>query len=148
LFAKRASVLRRAVKKPLDMPPKAAPAIQPRYQLRVAKAAQDDIAQVLEWTAHAFGTPGLKRYEALIQAALSDLATDPNSAGVRIRDDIGPAICTYHLASSRKRSSMGNQVAKPRHLMVFRVVGNVVQVARLLHDAMDFARHIPEDGAI
>jgi toxin ParE1/3/4 len=148
LFAKRASVPWRAVKKPLDMPPKAAPAIQPSYQLHLAKAAQDDIEQVLEWTVHAFGSIGLKRYEALIQAALSDMATNPNCVGVRIRDDIGPATCTYHLASSRKRSSAGSQVAKPRHLIVFRVVGNVVQVARLLHDAMDFAMHPPEDGPI
>jgi toxin ParE1/3/4 len=148
LFAKRASVLWRAVKKPLDMPPKAGPAIQPSYQLRVAKAAQDDIAQILEWTVHAFGAVGLKRYETLIQAALPDLAADPRRVGVRTRDDIGPAICTYHLASSRKRTSTGSQVAKPRHLVVFRIVGNTVQVARFLHDAMDFARHVPEDGAI
>jgi toxin ParE1/3/4 len=130
------------------MPPKAGPAIQPSYQLHIAKAAQDDIADILDWTVHAFGTPGLKRYEALIQAALSDLAIYPNRTGVRIRDDIGPATCTYYLASSRKRSSAGNQVAKPRHLLVFRVAGNVVQIARLLHDAMDFARQMPEDGPI
>lgn len=148
MFAKRACVLRRAVKMPLDMPPKAVPAIQPHYQLQLAKAGQDDIAQVLEWTIHAFAALGLKRYETLIQAALSDLASDPNRVGVRLRDDIGPAICTYHLASSRKRNSTGSQVAKPRHLILFRVVGNVVQVARLLHDAMDFARHAPENGPI
>jgi toxin ParE1/3/4 len=130
------------------MPPKAGPAIQPNYQLHIAKAAQDDVAQVLEWTVHAFGTIGLKRYETLIQTALSNLASNPSRVGVQTRDDIGPAICTYHLASSRKRSSTGSQVAKPRHLMVFRVVGNTVQVARLLHDAMDFARHAPEVGTI
>jgi toxin ParE1/3/4 len=129
------------------MPPKAAPAIQPGYQLQLAKAAQHDIEHIFEWTAHAFGTLGLERYERLIQAALYDLATNPSRAGVRIRDDIGPAICTYHLASSRKRTSTGSQIAKPRHLIVFRVVGHAVQVARLLHDAMDFARHAPQDGA-
>jgi toxin ParE1/3/4 len=129
------------------MPPKAGQAIQPSYQLHLAKAAQDDIAHILEWTVHAFGTLGLKRYETLIQAALSDLAGNPSRPGVRMRDDIGPAICTYHLASSRKRTSTGSQVAKPRHLIVFHVVGNTVQVARLLHDAMDFARHAPEDSA-
>lgn len=116
------------------------------YQFQLAKAAQEDIVQILEWTVHAFGTLGLKRYEALIQTALSDLATDPARSGVRTRDDIGQSIFTYHLASSRKRASTGSQVAKPRHLIVFRVVGNVIQVARLLHDAMDFAQHTSEDG--
>jgi toxin ParE1/3/4 len=130
------------------MPPKAVHAIKPSYQLHIAKAAQDDIAQTLEWTVQAFGTLGLKRYETLIRAALSDLAANPSRIGVRIRDDIGAAICTYHLASSRRRTSTGSLVAKPRHLIVFRVVGNVVQVARLLHDAMDFVQHAPEDDPI
>jgi toxin ParE1/3/4 len=130
------------------MAAKAGQASKTSYQIQLAKAAQDDIAHILEWTVHAFGTPGLKRYEALIQAALSDLAADPARVGVRTRDDIGHAICTYHLASSRKRTSTGSQVAKPRHLIIFRVVGNAIQVARLLHDAMDFAQHAPEDGAI
>lgn len=130
------------------MPAKAGQANSPSYQLQLAKAAQDDIAHILDWTVHAFGTLGLKRYETLIQTALANLATDPARVGVRTRDDIGPAICTYHLASSRKRTSTGSQVAKPRHLMVFRVTGNVVQIARLLHDAMDFAQHPPMAGAI
>lgn len=129
------------------MPAKAGHAAKPSYQLQLANAAQEDIAHILEWTVYAFGTIGLKRYEALIQTALADLASDPARVGVRPRDDIGPAICTYHLASSRKRTSTGSQVAKPRHLIVFRVVGNAIQVARLLHDAMDFAQHAPEDGA-
>lgn len=119
-----------------------------RYQIQLAKAAQEDIAHILEWTVHAFGTLGLKRYEALIQTTLSDLAADPARVGVRARDDIGQSICTYHLASSRKRISTGSQVAKPRHLIIFRVVGDAVQVARLLHDAMDFAQHAPVDNAI
>lgn len=130
------------------MPAKAGHASKPDYQLQLAKAAQEDIAQVFEWTVRAFGAPGLKRYEALIQAALSDLVSNHRHVGVRLRDDIGPGICTYHLASSRKRTSVASQVAKPRHLIVFRVMGKVVQVARLLHDTMDFARHAPEDGAI
>jgi toxin ParE1/3/4 len=128
------------------MPPKAVHAIKPSYQIHIAKAAQDDIEQILEWTVHAFGTVGLKRYETLIRAALSDLSTNPSRIGVRIRGDIGADICTYHLASSpRRASTSGKQVAKPRHLIVFRIKGEVVQVARLLHDAMDFAQHAPED---
>ena len=130
------------------MAAKAGQASKASYRIQLAKAAQEDIARILQWTVHAFGAPGLKRYEVLIQAALSDLATNPARVGVRTRDDIGHAICTYHMASSRKRTSTGNQIAKPRHLIIFRVVGNAIQVARLLHDAMDFVQHAPEDGAI
>jgi toxin ParE1/3/4 len=127
------------------MPTKARDAIKPHhYQIHLSKAAQDDIEHILEWTVHAFGTIGLKRYETLVQAALSDLAINPARAGVTAREDIGPAVCVYHLVSSRKHVSSGSQVAKPRHLIVFRTVGNTLQVARLLHDAMDFKRHTPK----
>lgn len=111
------------------------------YTLVVSAAAQQDIAQILEWTQDAFGDMGRTRYEKLISAALIDLRADPARAGVRQRDDIGKRICTYHLASSRKRISASKQVAKPRHLLLFRVKRNVIEVARLLHEAMDFSQH-------
>lgn len=60
---------------------------------------------------------------------------------MRQRDDIGKSVRTYHLASSRKRATARSQVAKPRHFVLFRVKKNVIEVARLLHDAMDFSQH-------
>jgi toxin ParE1/3/4 len=103
--------------------------------------AQNDINQILRWTQVAFGDIGRTRYENLIRTALVDLCADPTRVGVRPRDDIGNNVSTYHLASSRKRSTTSKQVAKPRHLLVFRVKRNVIEVARLLHNAMDFAQH-------
>lgn len=112
-----------------------------RYTLVLSAAAQQDIAHILEWTQEAFGDAGRTRYEKLISTALIDLRNDPARVGVRPRDDIGKRVCTYHLASSRKRVTTSKQVAKPRHLVLFRVRKNVVEVARLLHDAMDFVQH-------
>jgi hypothetical protein len=76
----------------------------------------------------------------LISTALIDLRTDPTRTDVRQRDDIGKSICTYYLASSHKRTTTSKHVAKPRHLVLFRVKKNVIEVARQLHDAMDFAQ--------
>lgn len=112
----------------------------PRYTLHVSSAAQNDIIRILAWTQEAFGDMGRTRYETLISTALIDLLADPGRAGVRQRDDIDQHICTYYLASSRKRISTSKQVAKPRHLLLFRVKSNVIEVARLLHDAMDFVQ--------
>ena len=114
----------------------------PSYTLALSGAAQQDIAQILAWTQEAFGDAGRTRYENLISTALIDLRTDPTRAGVRRRDDIGKSICTYHLASSRKRTTTRKHVAKPRHLVLFRVKKNMIEVARLLHDAMDFVQHV------
>ncbi|MCF8209900.1 MAG: type II toxin-antitoxin system RelE/ParE family toxin [Rhodoferax sp.] len=109
--------------------------------LRLSAPARQDISQVLQWTQHAFGAAGRSRYEALISAALIDLRADPTRTGVRLRDDIGADIYTYHLVSSRKRVATSQRVAQPRHLVVFRVNESAIEVARLLHDAMDFVQH-------
>lgn len=114
----------------------------PNYTIFLSGAAQQDITQILEWTQKTFGATGRARYENLISAALIDLRADPSRSGVRRRDDIGKSVCTYHLASSRKRATTGKHVAKPRHLVLFRVKENVIEVARLLHDAMDLVQHV------
>jgi toxin ParE1/3/4 len=114
----------------------------PRYTLILSGAVQQDIAQILKWTQEAFGDAGRTRYENLISTALIDLRTDPTRTGVRQRGDIGKSLCTYHLVSSRKRTTTNKHVAKPRHLVLFRTKNNVIEVARLLHDAMDFAQHV------
>ncbi|MDP2368411.1 MAG: type II toxin-antitoxin system RelE/ParE family toxin [Rhodoferax sp.] len=115
---------------------------RPSYTIILSGAAQQDITQILEWTQEAFGDTGRARYENLISTALIDLRADPTRTGVRQRDDIGQSICTYHLASSRKRTTTGKHVGKPRHLILFRVKKDMVEVARLLHDAMDFVQHV------
>nr|MDP2190235.1 type II toxin-antitoxin system RelE/ParE family toxin [Rhodoferax sp.] len=112
------------------------------YTLVLSAAAQQDISRILEWTQDAFGDSGRARYENLISTTLIDLRADPTRAGVRQRDDIGKSVCTYHLVSSRKRTDANKHVAKPRHLVLFRVKKNVIEVARLLHDAMDFVQHL------
>ena len=114
------------------------------YKISIADAAQTDLDDILEWTARAFGTAGRKRYEVLIQTALTDLLCDPGRIGVRQRNDVGTDICAYHLSTSRKRAKTAIQVGKPRHLVFFRVQGKVIQILRLLHDSMDFTRHVSD----
>ena len=123
------------------------------YKLRLSSPAIADIEHILEWTTGAFGAVGRQRYEALIQTALTDLAANPARLGTRQRDDIAPAIITFHLSASRKRIATSTQVAKPRHLILFRVNNQPaisggsaeVQILRFLHDSMDFVQHVPKD---
>jgi toxin ParE1/3/4 len=112
------------------------------YKISIADAARTDLDDILAWTTSAFGAVGRKRYEVLIQTALTDLLRDPGRIGVRQRSDIGAGICTYHLSTSRKRTKNATQVGNPRHLVFFRFQGKTVQILRLLHDSMDFARHV------
>jgi len=51
---------------------------------------------------------------------------------------------TYHLSLSRSRLP-GAVVKEPRHFILFRRSGEVIEVARILHDASDLERHLPQD---
>ena len=122
-------------------------------KLLLSHPALADIEHILDWTTGAFGTVGRQRYEALIQSALTNLAANPARLGTRQRDDIAPAIITYHLSASRKRTTSSTQVAKPRHLILFRINNQPtesggsgeIQILRFLHDSMDFVQHVPAD---
>jgi len=106
--------------------------------VRLTAAAQADIVEVLRWTTAQFGKAQAHRYADTISAALTDLCAGPTLAGAVNRDDILEGIFTLHVARKSR---------KGRHLILFRVRhtpdGNVVEVLRLLHDAMDLERHLP-----
>ncbi len=67
---------------------------------------------------------------------LSRLESGPRIDGLRQRDEIGPGMRTLH-------------VGRPgRHVILFRVgskADRTIDVLRILHDAMDLARHAPPD---
>ena len=84
------------------------------------------------------------RYEALLSAALRDIAAKPLRAGSVARPEIGYAIRTYHLRHSRARHQSGGGVRKPRHYLLYRCLNpEITGIGRVLHDAMDIERHIP-----
>jgi toxin ParE1/3/4 len=120
-------------------------------RLRLSAAAQTDILSVLIWTTERFGILARTRYEALLAAALVDIAADPSRPGSIPRPELGGGIRSYHLHHSRKRVPRDQGlVGRPRHLVLYRaeVVG-IVEVGRVLHDAMELERHVlfdlPED---
>jgi toxin ParE1/3/4 len=111
-------------------------------RLRLSALAQADIMDVLSWTAQRYGDQARERYEQLMSAALRDLSADPLRLGTVARPELGEGVRSYHLRSSRKRTS----VARPRHLFLYRIRGtSVVEVGRVLHDAMELERHAAFD---
>ena len=93
-----------------------------------------------------FGARAAIRYDALIKQALNDIAADPERPGSNERPELMlTGLRTYHLRFSRNRVS-GPSVKAPRRFLVYRRRdGGVVEVARILHDNRDLARHLPDD---
>jgi toxin ParE1/3/4 len=111
------------------------------WRVRLAAAAQADFRNILVWTSANFGAKQARIYSATLSIALTELTRGPIKSGATPRDDIGKRIFALHVARHRR---------KGRHFVVFRVGrdinGELIDVLRLLHDAMDLPRLIQPGG--
>lgn len=115
---------------------------------RLSAAAQADIIDILARTQERFGVDARHRYEALIVAAIRDIAENPGRPGAPERPELGAGTRSWHLRHSRDRARTGTgTVRRPRHLIVFRTsASGIVEIGRILHDAMELARHCPTEA--
>lgn len=111
------------------------------WPVRLAAAAEDDFQEILRWTIEQFGEEQARIYAKTLSAALEELTTGPELIGARARSDIAKGLFTLHVARHGR---------KGRHLVIFRIghdrQGEVIEVLRVLHDAMDLPRHLPPMG--
>ena len=83
----------------------------------------------------AYGSLEARVYQEVLIDALVELAGGPDVTGSIAREDIRPGLRSLHVMRGRRRG---------RHFIVYRVAQpNVIEVLRILHDAMDLARHVP-----
>ena len=117
-----------------------------KREVRLTSSAKRDLSDVMEWTVEEFGVRAALRYDALIKQALKDIGDDPERPGSKERPEIMLAgVRTYHLQFSRSRVS-GPNVKAPRHFLLYRSrADGVIELARILHDGRDLARHLPDD---
>jgi toxin ParE1/3/4 len=110
---------------------------------RLSEAAQGDVLSILAWTHERFGEAARLRYESLIVAALRDVASQPDRPGTLARPELGAGVRTWHLRLSRDHVKPDVEVVRrPRHFLVYRSEPALVVVGRVLHDAMELARHL------
>lgn len=110
----------------------------PPWPVRLTAAAEADFQDILRWTLEHFGEPQARVYAETLSTAVEALADGPTVIGAKTRDDIARGLYTLHVA---------RQGRKGRHFVLFRVGHDqereVIEVLRLLHDAMDLPRHVP-----
>jgi toxin ParE1/3/4 len=108
-----------------------------RWSVVFGAEAERDLATNLAWTTERFGERQARVYKKTLLAAVRALEEGPTIVGAKHRDDIRPGLMSLHVARGARRG---------RHFIMFRVVGaadsSVIQVIRLLHDAMDLARQM------
>ncbi|MGV6873864.1 type II toxin-antitoxin system RelE/ParE family toxin [Pseudochelatococcus sp. B33] len=108
-----------------------------RWRVRLSAAAEEDVLNIVLWTAEHFGAEQARRYRATIFAALRDLGDGPDATGTRDRAELGRNLRSLHVARRGRRG---------RHIILFAAVDDVrIEIVRILHDSMDLARHLPAD---
>lgn len=106
----------------------------PAWTVRLARQAEQDIADILLWTAEQFSPQQVEVYADTLVLALEALFDGPEVIGAERRDDILAGIFVLHVARQGRRG---------RHFIVFRPSEDrYSDVLRVLHDSMDLARHV------
>lgn len=118
------------------------------FRYRLSDAAQSDVLDILGWTQEQFGETARLRYPALIVPALRDVASQPDRPGGLERPELGAGVRSWHLRLSRQpaKPALGI-VRRPRHFLVYRLEHGLVVNGRILHDAMELARHLEGESS-
>lgn len=114
-------------------------------RLVITDTARDDLADIRRYTAERYGPAMVENYDKVLKQALNDIQQDPQRMGSKDRaDDLhAPGFRSYHVALSRDRSE--STVKTPRHvLLYFEPKPDEVVVSRVIHEARDLQRHLPE----
>jgi len=109
--------------------------------LRLSVAAERDLRIILAASEERFGAAVATRYQRLVSAALRDLRADAERIGVRV---LNGGVRVYHLRHRRRRLPRRQSVARPRHVLAFRIVDGGIVLLRVLHDAMDLPNRLAE----
>lgn len=106
--------------------------------MRLTAQAEADVAEILAWTAGQFGDVQARRYAETLTSAIEALSEGPDAPGAKPRDEVARGLMTLHVARKGYRG---------RHFLLFRISREagreVIDVLRVLHDAMDLVRHTP-----
>jgi toxin ParE1/3/4 len=110
----------------------------------LAPAALQDVRDALHWSEQKFGEAAAARYRALIKQAVRDVGANPERPGSSQRPELmSEGARTYHISLSRTRAAAA-RVKQARHFLLYRRrTDGVIEVARVLHDGRDLARHLP-----
>ena len=72
--------------------------------IRLTRQAERDLLAIMAWSRREFGRDAQLRYEALLDAAMRDLAANPRRPGARQPEDTAEGVGLYHLRHSRLRA--------------------------------------------
>ncbi|MFN3166570.1 MAG: type II toxin-antitoxin system RelE/ParE family toxin [Phycisphaeraceae bacterium] len=107
------------------------------YRVRLSDTVRQDIVDVLQYTFEQFGQTQHDAYRNLIEDSLVAIENEPTQAPSKQRDGLNEDTWIRPIRKPGQNA---------RHLIIYRIASDgLIEVGRLLHDAADIERHLPED---
>jgi toxin ParE1/3/4 len=101
-------------------------------RLVTSPRAKRDIVEILRYTRERWGRRQAQQYRELIRQAFHTIAQNPDCGPPRF--DVVLGVRGYHIRQPGKRA---------RHVVFYRIgPSGLVEIVRVLHDSMDFDRHL------
>src|SRR5690349_17150404 len=104
-----------------------------KRNVSVAAAAQTDLDNVAAWTTEKFGPSQAESYIEAILDTIDELTAPTSPSRSIAREEIARGLRTLHM---RRRGRRG------RRFLLYSETANEVRIQRVLHDSMEFSRHL------
>lgn len=107
------------------------------WRVRLTTTAEQDLQDILRWTAVQFGHAQARTYSETLTRAIQALTDGPHVAGSQQRESIARGLMALHVARGGRK---GRQFVL--HRVSEATEAPTIEVLRLLHDSMDLVRHV------
>ncbi len=97
---------------------------------RLSKLAERDLADILRYTIRTWGMNQGITYFQLLTTARNHILNHPFLPGSKSRDDLAKNCRAFRAA---------------KHVIFYQMNGDTLEIARILHESMDFSRHVGEE---
>ena len=116
-------------------------------KLVVTDPARADLRNIRAYSKKNFGEKATQAYSNLLKQAFREIRDDPDLPGSKHRPEIDGNLRSYHTSLCKERSAP--RVNRPRHfILYFEAQGEAVVISRILHDAQDILRQVPDAHAL
>jgi toxin ParE1/3/4 len=96
---------------------------------RASSYAEQDLRSIFRYTIESWGVAQAAAYLQLISLARDRIVSNPCLPGSKSREDLAEGCRTYRCG---------------KHVIFYRLRDNAVEIARILHESMDFPKHVGE----
>ena len=98
---------------------------------RISSYAEEDVESILRYTIKKWGFDQADSYYELLITARERIASNPFLLGSKAREDVATNCRTFRCS---------------KHVYFYRLRNNTVEIARILHESMDFQKHVSEEN--